>query len=125
MSSFIYLGIEMSQDGTVSSSMNDLMQKRTNTINAYLKLMRSLKPLEFYPRPKLPTTLLNLFDHLTKPIFLYGCEIWAPVDLNYKNPTRLLTEKASFTQDIRYQFPYINKYMDKNEPILNCASVPW
>ena len=74
--------------------------------------MRSLKPL-----PK-PSTLLNLFDHLIKPILLYGCEIWAPLDLKYRNPTRPLTEKASFTQDIRDQFPYIttDMYMDRNDP---------
>ena len=93
------------------------MQKRTNTIEAYFKLIRSLKPL-----PYKAFTLLNLFDHLIKPILLYGCEIWAPVYLKYKNPTRPLTKKASFTQDLRDQFPYITKYMDRNDPILNCVS---
>ena len=84
------------------------MQKRSNTIKAYFKLIRSLKPLHN------ASTLLNLFDHLIKPILLYDCEIWAPDYLKYKNPTRPLTEKASFTQDLRDQFPYITKYMDRN-----------
>ena len=95
------------------------MQKRTNTIKAYFKLIRSLKPLHK------ASTLLNLFDHFIKPILLYGYEIWAPVYLKYKNPTRTLTEKASSTHDLRDQFPYITKYMDINDPILNCVSVPW
>ena len=63
-----------------------------------------------------PSTLLNLFDHLIKTILLYGCEIWVPLDLKYRNPTSPLTEKASFTQDLRDQFPYITKYMDRNDP---------
>ena len=107
VSSFKYLGIEVSKDGTVSSTMKDLYR---SGLKAYFKLMRSLKPL-----PK-PSTLLNLFDHLIKPILLYGCEIWAPLDLKYRKPTRPLTEKASFTQDLRDQFPYITKYMDRNDP---------
>ena len=107
VSSFKYLGIEVSKDGTVSSTMNDLYR---SGLKAYFKLMRSLKPL-----PK-PYTLLNLFDHLNKPILLYGCEIWAPLDLKYRNPMRPLTEKASFTQDLRDQFPCITKYIDRNDP---------
>ena len=93
--------------------------EEANTIKAYFKLIRSLKPLHK------ASTLLNLFYHLIKPILLYDCEIWAPDYLKYKNPTRPLTEKASFTQDLRDQFPCITKYMDRNDPILNCVSVPW
>ena len=67
--------------------MNDINRR----LKAYFKLIRSLKAL--------PNASTHLFDHLIKSIFLYGCEIWAPVERKYKNPTRPLTEKASFTQD--------------------------
>ena len=80
------------------------MQKKPNTIKAYFKL-------------------LNLFDHLIKPILLYDCKIWTPDYIKYNNPTRPLTH--SFTQDLRDKFPYMTKYMDINYPILNCVSVPW
>ena len=99
VSSFKYLGIEVFQDGTVSSTMNDLCRRGLILQRLIFKLIRSLKPLHK------ASTLLNIFDHLIKPILLYGCEIWAPVYLKYKNPTRPLTEKASFTQDLRDQFP--------------------
>ena len=118
---FKYLAIEVSKESTVSSIMNYLYR---SGLKAYFKLMRSLKPLHK------PSTLLNLFGHLIKPILLYGCEIWAPLDLKYRNPTRPLSEKASFTQDLRDQFSYITKYMwtemiPQKCYISNCVSPLW
>ena len=78
-------------------------------LKAYFKLVRSLKPL-----PK-PLILLHLFGHLIKPILLYGCEIWSPLDLLYRNAKGPLNEKASFIKDLRGKFRYITKYMDKED----------
>ena len=99
-----YLGIEFSHDGNVQVIQSDLYKKG---LKAYFKLMRALNPL---PSPKI---LLNLFDHLIKPVLLYGCEIWSPVNLEYKNTKEPLNEKASFIHNLRNQFPFITKYMEK------------
>ena len=50
-----------------------------------------------------------------KPILLYGCEIWSPLDLLHRNAKRPLNEKASFIKDLRDKFPCITKYMDKED----------
>ena len=65
VNSFKYLGIEFCQDGNTNAARNDLYKRG---LKAYFKLVRSLKPL-----PK-PSILLHLFDHLIKPILLYGCD---------------------------------------------------
>ena len=52
-------------------------------LKAYFQLIRTLNPL-----PK-PSMSLHLFDHLVKPILLYGCEIWTPIDLKYKQSKNL------------------------------------
>ena len=77
-------------------------------LKAYFKLMISLNPAPT------PSVSLHLFDHLLKPILLYGCEIWSPIDLTYKITTRShLTEKDTFVKKLREKFPYITKYFDK------------
>ena len=49
---------------------------------------------------------LHLFDHLVKPILLYGCEIWTPIDLKYKQSKNLQsTAKHDFVT--RDNFPHI------------------
>jgi hypothetical protein len=62
--SFKYLGIEFGYDGSNLITQNDLYKKG---LKAYFKLIRSLNPA---PKPHIS---LHLFDHLTKPILLYGC----------------------------------------------------
>ena len=71
VSSFKYLGIEFGYNGDDSLSKSDIYKRG---IKAYIKLIRTLNPL-----PK-PSMSLHLFDHLVKPILLYGCEIWTPID---------------------------------------------
>ena len=75
VSSFKYLGIEFGYNGDDSLSKSDIYKRG---LKAYFKLIRTLNPL-----PK-PSMSLHLFDHLVKPILLYGCEIWTPIDLRYK-----------------------------------------
>ena len=98
-----YLGIEFSYDGKMQIAKSDLYKRG---LKAYFKLMRSLKP---YPTPKIS---INLFDHLVKPIILYGCEIWSPFNLDYKLMKQPLNKKATFIHDIRVQMPFITKYME-------------
>ncbi len=83
--SFKYLGIEFGYDGSNLITQNDLYKKG---LKAYFKLIRSLNPA---PKPHIS---LHLFDHLIKPILLYGCEIWSPIDIKYKTIETLpMTEK--------------------------------
>ncbi len=65
--SFKYLGIEFSYDGNNLSAQTDLYKKG---LKAYFKLIRSFNPP--------PTPSISL----VKPILLYGCEIWFPIDRN-------------------------------------------
>ena len=74
-----YLGIEFSCDGNVQVMQSDQYKKG---LKVYFKLMRALKPLP------LPNILLNLFDHLIKPILLHNYEIWSPLNLEYKTTTK-------------------------------------
>lgn len=106
---FNYLGFEFAYDGDNLIAQNALYKKG---LKAYFKLIRSLNPA-----PK-PSISLHLFDHLIKPILLYGCEIWSPLELKYKSVEKIpLTEKNAFVTEIRKQFPYITKHMDKIDPI--------
>ena len=66
------MGIELGYNGDDSLSKSDIYKRGHK---AYFKLIRTLNPL-----PK-PSMSLHLFDHLVKPILLYGCEIWTPIDL--------------------------------------------
>ena len=58
-----YLGIEFSNDGNTQVAKSDLYNR---ALKACFKLTRALKPLPT------PSTSLHLFDHLIKPILLYG-----------------------------------------------------
>ena len=82
-------------------------------LKAYFKLIRSLNP------PPTPVISLHLFDHLVKPILLYGCEIWSPIDLKYKSTINKqpMTNKTLFINQLRDKYPFITKHMDKIDPI--------
>ena len=77
--SFKYLGIGITFDSNDLIAQHDLYRIG---MKAYFKLMRSINP-----SPN-PCTSLHLFEHLAKPILLYGSEahvhVWSPIDLNYK-----------------------------------------
>ena len=91
-------------------SQTDIYKKG---LKAYFKLIRSLNP------PPTPAISLHLFDHLVKPILLYGCEIWSPIDLKYKSTINKqpMTNKTLFINQLRDNYPFITKHMDKIDPI--------
>jgi hypothetical protein len=62
-----YLGLIISSDGSFKRCMKMLYSKG---LKAMFKLRKVMSP------PPNPATSLHLFDHLIKPILLYGCEIW-------------------------------------------------
>jgi len=63
-----YLGIIISASGKFTEAKTQLHNK---ALKATFKLYKDLKTTE----PSV-STLLHLFDHMIKPIVLYGCEIW-------------------------------------------------
>ena len=75
VTNFKYLGLEFSHDGIYDLAKRELYNRG---LKAYFKISSSLNP-----RPK-PYLLLHLFDHIIKPILLYGCEVWSPLELKYR-----------------------------------------
>jgi len=108
VSNFKYLGLEFSNDGNNTIAKNELYKRG---LKAYFKLISSLNP-----RPK-PSIMLHLFDNIIKPVLLYGCEIWSPIDLTYRRNKYPLNEKASFLKEQRDKIPFITKFMNKDDPI--------
>ena len=72
---FTYLGIEFSSDGSFHIAKKTLYKK---ALKVYFKISKTLEP-----SPQVDT-MLHLFDHLIKPILMYGCEIWGVPNLNFK-----------------------------------------
>jgi hypothetical protein len=62
-----YLGIVINKDGSFKNCIKTLYNKG---LKAMFKLTKMMSPL---PNP---ATSLHLFEHLIKPILLYGSEIW-------------------------------------------------
>ena len=108
VTNFKYLGLEFSHDGNYDLAKRELYKRG---LKAYFKLSSSLNP-----RPK-PYLILHLFDHIIKPILLYGCEVWSPLDLKYRNSKIPSNEKATFLKIQRDNMPFITKFMSKDDPI--------
>jgi len=108
VTSFKYLGVEFHYTGDTNLAKKDLYNRASK---AYFKLLRSMNPI---PKPHI---MLHLFDHLIKPILLYGCEVWSPVNLQYRQSNIPPSEKAHFNKDMRQNFPFITKHMEKVDPI--------
>jgi hypothetical protein len=108
VNSIKYLGIEFSSKADSRSMKNDLYKRG---LKAYFKLMG-----KFNPKPSIKI-MLHLFDHIVKPILLYCCEIWTPINLNYK----ILKNPTSPTNDLRKQLrkdmPHITKFIELEDPI--------
>ena len=107
MSSFKYLGIEFSYDGSNEVAKSYLYKRG---LKSYFKMIRSLNP---FPKPHI---LLHVFDHLIKSILLYGCEIWSPVSLDYKATKSQYNDKNELAGELRKEAPFITKNV-----ILNSA----
>ena len=95
-----YLGIIFSNNGTFKSAIQDLYNKG---LKAYFKLTQILNP---FPNIGLA---LHLFDHLIKPVLLYGCEIWGPVNFKCCEFVNV-NENINYHKRLRYQIPLEHKY---------------
>ncbi len=110
VTSFKYLRVEFDYTGDNNLCKQDLYNRASK---AYFKLLRSMNPI------LKPHIMLHLFDHLIKPILLYGCEVWSPVNLQYRQPKTNFpqSEKAHFNTEMRLTFPFITKHTEKIDPI--------
>ena len=108
VNSYKYLGLEISDDGKALLTMQDLYHR---ALKVYFKLARSIQPL---PKPKI---LFHLFDHIIKPVLLYACEIWTPLNLEYRLANNPQTAAAQFINNIKQNFPLEHKFCETSNPI--------
>ena len=99
VSNYTYLGISFSDKGNFKNAIEILYQKG---LKVYFKLIKVL-----YPFPK-ASTALHLFNHLIKPIILYGCEIWGPTLFKNIIPEAVDSE-TTFWKKMQKTFPLESK----------------
>ena len=88
-----------SASGIFSYGQNDIFNKARKATFKVTKLITSAEPSV--------KTSLHLYDHLIKPILLYGCEIWGVFKTNSK----------AYKKDDTFLFPsiYKNSLADKSQ----------
>jgi hypothetical protein len=106
VATYTYLGIVFSDDCTFTAARNELYKK---ALKAYFKITKSIVPI-----PK-PDTMLHLFDHIIKPILLYGCEVWGPIPIINKPVKPGTDERTTFFQNLKAKCPIVSKYLGKND----------
>jgi sorting nexin-29 len=109
VTSYKYLGIELHFDGSISHAKADLAKRASKVM---FKITRSLKH-----DPQV-NTMLHLFDHMVKPVLLYGGEILGYHNLNSrKSQPNAQNARASFFQQLKLSCPIISNYLDKDDPL--------
>ena len=109
VSIFKYLGIEFSNKGDISVALKDLSKRG---LKASFGLTRSLRDAQVNP-----TTQLHLFDHLIKPILLYGSEILGVVNISDRRTSTAKSDAGAFFQNLKNEFPIISKFVDRDDPL--------
>ena len=69
----------------------------------------------FQPQPKVDT-MVHLFDHLIKPVLLYGSDVYGYVNLHPKEPKPSDDPKAQFFQQVKKKCPVITAYLNAEDP---------
>ena len=105
---FRYLGIIISNDTTFKTTKKDIYHRG---LKSYFKLMRS-----FNPQPKVKT-MVHLFDHLVRPVILYGADVFGYVNLKPKIQKHSDDPKTLFFQQIQRQCPVITAYLKADDPM--------
>jgi hypothetical protein len=105
---YCYLGIEFSETGDFRNAKIELYKKG---LKALFKLKKMLNPM---PNVK---TALHLFDHLIKPIVLYGSEIWGPINLTQtRSQIKVRNEQEQFWYDLNNTYQIETKYTQTDSP---------
>ena len=95
-----YLGILINGKGETRRTKTDIANR---ALKSYFKLIKTIQPT---PNIK---TMIHLFDHLIKPILLYGCEILTPTELTFKPPKAISSHKQQFTEELKLHTPIAMK----------------
>lgn len=104
---YTYLGITFCSNGKFNTAIEELHKKG---LKVFFKLIKMLKPL-----PTIKTSL-HLFDHLIKPILLYGCEIWGPTNFKLpKSQTEDPTCNYNYWKNVQYKFPIEHKFINNSD----------
>ena len=107
-SSYIYLGVELNDECKFDNAKNELYKKG---LKVYFKLSKSMSPM-----PK-AHTMLHLFDHIIKPLLLYGCEIWGIFNLNFREPKPTNDPRLLFLHNLKTNYPIASRRLDSKDPI--------
>ena len=108
VTNYCYLGVQFSEKGDFKVAQNELYKKG---LKALFKLRKMLNPM-----PNIKTSL-HLFDHLIKPIVLYGCEIWGPVNLpQSRTQITVRNEREQFWHDFNETYKLETKLTQTNNP---------
>jgi hypothetical protein len=86
VSSYKYLGIIFTSSGKFTAAIEDLYKRG---LKASFKLANLLNKSNLSYK-----TSMHLFDHVVKPVLLYGAEIWAPFCTKNKNTTEKIIQNA-------------------------------
>lgn len=89
VSSYKYLGIVFSSNGTYKTCQEDLYKR---ALRAYFKLVKCLACSSVKVK-----SFIHLFDHTIKPILTYACEIWGTVNTDSK-----VIKKQDYTVEMSY-----------------------
>ena len=65
---FKYLGIKLSNNGSLNLAKKDLLQRGYKAMFKLLNVIKGTKPAF--------KTCMHLFYHFVKPLLLYGSDIW-------------------------------------------------
>ena len=105
--SFRYLGLNIDPSCSFINMKKDLASRASKV---YFKIIKTFK---FSPHIDI---ILNLFDHMVKPILSYGSEIWAISDVKL-NTTKLPQDtRAEFFYDLKAKCPILSTFIEKEDP---------
>ena len=106
-----YLGIMFSSSGKFTAAKEDLYKRG---LKATFKLSNLLKSNNIGYK-----TSMHLFDHIVKPVLLYGSEIWGPLDSTNKTTDKLIQHSMnSLTEKCHLKFCRIMLGVGRKAPNL-------
>ena len=110
-----YLGVLLAASGTFTYTIENLHMKAQK---AMFHLKRSLNNTNINP-----SLGLNFFDHLIKPILLYGSEIWGPLycSPNPRDTTDWCDEKSMESKHERLHLHFCKYILNVNRKATNMA----
>ena len=100
VSSFEYLGIVFNEKGDKSAAEKDLNNQAMKALFKVARLLKDISKIK---------VAFHLFDHIVKPILMYGCEVWGPINLDFRLMKEPKSESDKFFHTLRQDFPIISK----------------